>query len=143
MEYKKINTDWNAEPNAPDVKLTVDNTTVKLDFYLNCFNFDRFKADEKGTLVFNKVHKFSFNSMNDEGYFMGKYRYKQTELPWGEFYQLDTDWQNDFHENVIILLPNADNENLKHFIFFLRDNTFECVAESFQFISGHFENNIS
>jgi hypothetical protein len=28
--------------------------------------------------------------MNEEGYYMGKYRYKNNDLPWGEFYKLET-----------------------------------------------------
>ena len=56
--------------------------------------------------------------MNEEGYFREQYRYKESDLPWGEFYELESDWQNDFPKNNLILLPNRDNKPLKHFIFF-------------------------
>ncbi len=138
MEYKKLNSNWNAEPNAPEVRLFIDDLTVKLDFFLNHFVFSEFKENERGVLTFFKVHKFSFNTTNSDGYYMDQYRYKNSDLPWGEFYQLNTKWQIDFHENVTVLFPQPDETNLKHFIFFLRDNTFECVAEGFEFTSGYF-----
>ena len=71
--------------------------------------------------------------MNDEGYYGGQYRYKYTELPWGDFYEIDTDWKSDFHKNNLIILPIIDCARLKHYILFLRDNTFECVAENYEF----------
>ena len=138
MKYKQLNIDWNAEPNAPEIKMTVEHTTVTLEFFLNYFVYDSFQEDEKGILTFNRVHKFSLNSMNEEGYFREQYRYKESDLPWGEFYELESDWQNDFPKNNLILLPNRDNKPLKHFIFFFKDNTFECVAESYEFKSGYF-----
>lgn len=134
MSYQKLNDDWNAEPNAPEPILTIDYNKVYLEFFLNHFVHEQFEENQKGALAFRNVHKLSFNSMNDEGYYMGQYRYSYDELPWGDFYQINTDWTKDFPENnVLVLGPNASNEKLKHYIFFLRDNTFECVAESFEF----------
>lgn len=134
MKYKKLNDTWNAEPNTPEVKLIVEKTSVSLIFYINTFLFENFKEDQKGILTFKSVHKFSLNNKNDESYYQGKYRYKNSKLPWGEMYLLDSNWSNDFHENHLIILPfNKNLINHKHFIFFLKDNTFECVAESFEF----------
>lgn len=134
MKYKKLNDTWNAEPNAPEVKLIIENSSVSLIFYINTFLFENFNEGQKGILSFKKVHKFSFNNTNDEGYYSNQYRYKSSKLPWGEFYLLDSDWSNDFHKNHLIILPfNKSLINHKHFIFFLKDNTFECVAESFEF----------
>jgi hypothetical protein len=138
MKYKQLNIDWNAEPNAPEVKMTVEYSTVTLEFFLNYFVYDNFQKDEKGILTFNRVHKFSLNSMNDEGYFRGQYRYKHSDLPYGEFYEIESDWENDFHKNNLVLLPIIERKLLKHFIFFFKDNTFECVAESYEFRSGYF-----
>ena len=118
MKYKQLNINWNAEPNAPEIKMTVEHTTVTLEFFLNYFVYDSFQEGEKGILTFNRVHKFSLNGMNEEGYFREQYRYKESDLPWGEFYELESDWQNDFPKNNLILLPNRDNKPLKHFIFF-------------------------
>jgi hypothetical protein len=138
MKYEQLNIGWNAEPNAPEVKMIVEHNTVKLEFFLNYFIFDGFEEDEKGILTFNKVHKYSLNTMNDEGYFRGQYRYNESDIPWGEFYRIESDWQNDFYKNNLVISKNIDNPKLKHFIFFLKDNIFECVAENYEFESGGF-----
>jgi hypothetical protein len=132
MTYTQITTDWNADPNDPQVKLSVDNSSVTLNFYLNCFQFDNFHEGDKAKLTFLNCHKYSFNTMNDEGYYRGQYRYKYTELPWGEFYKLDTDWQTDFPNKHTVLDKIPDTEKQNHYIFFFRDNTFECVAENYR-----------
>lgn len=131
MRYLQLTTDWNAEPNAPEVTLSHDLTSVSLEFYLNAFAYDRFQEGDKARVTFQNCHQYSFNSMNDEGYHRGQYRYKYTELPWGEFYKLDTNWQTDFPvvNNILILAPDIPKQN--HYLFFFRDNTFECVAENY------------
>jgi len=131
MNFTRLNKDWNAEPNAPDVRLSVDGTNVRLEFYLNSFMYNNVKQGDKATLTFYNCHKYSLNSMNDEGYYMGQYRYKDSELPWGEFYQLDTDWRGDFPQEQVILNPHTTGK--RHYIFFLKDNTFECAADNFSF----------
>ena len=131
MEATKLTMDWNAEPNAPEVLLSVNGNTIILDFYVNYFLFHKFKEDAKAIITFKNCHKYSFNSMNDEGYYQGHYRYKYTDLPWGEFYKLNSNWQIDFPDEHIVLSPVADLINLNHYLFFFRDNTFECVAESY------------
>jgi hypothetical protein len=133
MKFTQLNKDWNAGPNAPEPSLMVNERSIILEFYLNHFIFEQFKEDDKGRLTFNNCHKYSFNTMNDEGYYKGQYRYKYTELPWGEFYQLETNWQNDFPQDSIMLISHIDKQNLKHFIFFMRDNTLECIAENYEF----------
>jgi hypothetical protein len=132
MNYSRLNTDWNAEPNAPQVKISIDGTTITLEFFLNYFMYEKFKEGDKCMLKFKNCHKYSSNGMNDEGYYRGQYRYKYTELPWGEFYKLDTDWEVDFPAEHIVLSAPANTHQLNHYIFFFRDNTFECVAESYE-----------
>jgi hypothetical protein len=133
MNFTKLNQNWNADPNAPEVTLLVNGKNVVLEFFLNSFIFGNVAEEDKGRLTFINCHKFSWNTMNDEGYYMGQYRYKHSELPWGDFYFLDTNWQLDFPESFEILNPAPDFTKQKHYIFFLRDNTFECVAENFNF----------
>jgi hypothetical protein len=68
--------------------------------------------------------------MNDEGYFGNKYRFKQRNLPWGEFYLLknaDTKLPNE-----ILVDQSIEEKSLKHYIFFFRDHTFECLADEFE-----------
>lgn len=133
MEFTRLTTDWNADPNSPDVELSVVGNNVTLDFSLNYFVYDNFNEGDKARLTFINCHKYSFNTMNDEGYYYGQYRYKYTELPWGEFYELNSKWETDFPLSFTIL--NQDkNRQLKHYIFFFKDNTFECVAENYELL---------
>jgi hypothetical protein len=132
MTYTKFTIDWNADPNSPGVELVIDGTSVIIDFFVNYFIYDNFNEGDKAKITFSNCHKYCFNSMNDEGYFMGQYRYKYTDLPWGEFYKLNTDWETDFPLEQIILNETVDKRKLHHYIFFFKDNTFECVAENYQ-----------
>lgn len=131
MTNTLLTTDWNADPNAPEVELVVEGSSVTLNFFVNCFIYEKFKEGDKAKLTFINCLKYSFNSMNDEGYYMGQYRYKYTDLPWGEFYKLDTNWETDFPARHTILADITDKSNLNHYIFFFKDNTFECIAENY------------
>lgn len=132
MTNTLLTEDWNADPNAPEVKLTIEGSSVTLDFFVNHFIYDKFKEGDKAKLTFPNCLKYSFSSMNDEGYYRGQYRYKYSDLPWGEFYRLDTNWETDFPVRHIALTDITDKEKLSHYIFFFKDNTFECVAENYQ-----------
>jgi len=134
MKYKKLNIGWNAEPNAPEPKLTIDGYDIIIEFHLNPYTYENVKEGDLGNLRFFNCHKYSFNDCNDEGYMVfGQYRYKNFELPWGDFYEIFTDWENDFHPECKILNSEVEKKMMKHFIFFFRDDTFECVAENFEF----------
>ena len=132
LNFIKQNIDWNADPNAPQVKLNVKDNSVSIEFYANYFVYNQFKEGDKLQLTFINCHKYSFNSMNDEGYYMDQYRYSNKELPWGEFYILNTDWKIDFPSDYYLISGVVDERNLKHYIFFFKDNTFECVAERYE-----------
>ena len=138
MVYYKINTDWNADPNSPELRVSVEGIQIKLEFFLNYFQFENFHEGDKAIVRFYNCHKYSLNSMNDEGYYLRQYRYTNDDLPWGEFYKIQTNCESDFPEkqfNVLTWVINS--ELLNHYIFFFRDNCFECVAEGYdvEFIS--------
>ncbi|HYV91219.1 MAG TPA: hypothetical protein VE978_05525 [Chitinophagales bacterium] len=133
MKFKKLNLGWNVEPNAPNLNLTIQGDTLRLEFLLNYMKFPHILEGEKGELIFKKCYKYNYNFCNDEGYYRGQYRYNYKELPWGEFYELHTDWENDFPTDSKIIREHLGKENFKHFIFFFRDSTFECLAEEYEF----------
>ena len=131
MKAIKLTVDWNADPNAPELNLSVNSSNVVLDFFVNYFKFEQFKENDKARIIFKNCHKYSLSSINDEGYFSGQHRYKYTDLPFGEFYQLDTNWQIDFPGEYSLLSSIGDAGNLHHYIFLFKENVFECVAESY------------
>lgn len=131
MTYKQLNNGWNADPNAPEPKISIHGSSITLEFYLNYFLFDNFKEGDKGQLTFLNCFKYAINTLNDEGYYKGNYRYKYTDLPWGEFYQINSA-PEDFPKDAVILNFNENVSNLKHYLFFFKDDTFECLAEGFE-----------
>ena len=67
-------------------------------------------------IVTINCEKYNLNTMNDEGYYLGHYRYSNEELPWGEFYKINTKI-DDFPLNYNVLKENIDQKKLNHFIF--------------------------
>lgn len=134
MKYKKLNNNWNAEPNAPDAKIEKGSSWIELSFQLNPFLFDYIDENDSGFLEFMNVYKYRIGSPNDEGYYTGDFRYINEELPWGEFYELfDSGWETNFPRDAEVENEELDKTQLRHFIFFFRDETFECLASDYCF----------
>lgn len=132
--FKHLNGDWNAEPNAPSEEATVSGSTVRLTFFLNPWAY-KAEEDEKGRLTFAQCSMWRLGKTNDEGWYSGQCRYSKSAPVWGEFYELigeddqglaPTDW----HE-----LAPIDSKK-RHFLFYLRDSTFECFAAEWRFERG-------
>jgi len=134
MNFTKLNTSYDAEPNAPDPEVTVHGSEVSVYFYLNPFIWDDVEEEDKAVLVFHDVYKYAVTSLNDEGWYLGQCRFSQ-ELPWGNFYLLDgSNWQSDFPDGEQVIDTALANElELQHYLFYFRDETFECVANSYEF----------
>lgn len=134
MRYKKLNQNWNAHPNDPNLMLEKGDNYIEFSFELNPFLSDYIDEGDKGNLEFSNVLKYHIGITNDEGYLLGQHRYSNKELPWGEFYELfESDWLSHFPDNSIHLKSNSKQEELRHFIFFLRDETIECIAGDYLF----------
>jgi hypothetical protein len=64
---------------------------------------------------------------NDEGWYHGQCRYSSVAPAWGEFYEIDgTDIRLD-EPHDWRLIDEASNAS-RHFLFYFRDQTFECIA---------------
>lgn len=50
--FKKLNNDFDADPNAPDPKISLLGNYVVLSFFLNSFLWDNVSEGETGTLTF-------------------------------------------------------------------------------------------
>ena len=129
IDYIQITKDWNADPVSPEIELKVDGIDLIIDIYLNHFQFDKYQEGDKVKIRFKNCAEYSLNTCNDEGYFYGQYRTNHKELPWGEFYEiksgLDTKLPNPIEE------IQSSNSDRKHFIFFFKDETFECLASDY------------
>ncbi len=134
-QFRQLNSNWNAEPNAPDPSVTVMGVNLRLSFVLNPF-IGHFVEGEKGALVFARCSRWRLGSTNDEGWYRGQCRYSRSAPAWGEFYELVGEdaamlQPDDWH----VLSPAAAAD--RHFLFYLRDMTFECLASDWTFEREH------
>jgi hypothetical protein len=127
--FLQLNLGWNAEPNAPDPQVEVLGKDILLRFDLNPFQFEEFEEDEIGFLRFINCERFRLGPTNDEGWYRGQCRFSKIAPEWGEFYEIfgddtstngPTDWR---------AVSTKNTGEPHHFLFYFRDNTFECVAE--------------
>jgi len=134
MKYTKLNRNWNAEPNAPDAKISLMKGGIELSFLLDPLQFEHIDEGDIGKVAFDRVHAYRWDSTTDAAYAQGQFRFKNDQLPWGEFYELKhSKWKSDFPADKIVVDALVDQNEIRHFIFFFKDKTFECLATDCHF----------
>ena len=130
--FTKLNIDWNAEPNAPSPKVEVWEHDVVLSFLMNPFRYPQFKEEDIGQLRFRNCWRYRMGSVNDEGWYRGQCRFSKLAPEWGEFYEISGDFLIDqCPEDWANVSRKEDTQ--KHFLFYFRDEEFECDAMSWSF----------
>lgn len=131
-KFEQLNQEWNAEPNAPVPTVRRDGRDVLLWFLLNPFRFGQFEEEDVGVLRFHNCSRYRLGPTNDEGWYSGQCRYSGSAPAWGEFYELigedplldqPTDW----------VMIDWSQSRTRHFLFYLRDSTFECIASDWSY----------
>ena len=125
--FTKLNRDWNAEPNAPDPKAIVDGADVVLEFLANPFQFRQFADGDVLKLRFLDAVRFRLGATNDEGWDRGQCRFSSTAPAWGEFYEVAGDLKLGSVMDWVLVNDSATG-SMRHFLFYFRDDTFECTA---------------
>lgn len=129
--FQRLNSDWNADPNVPDEEVQAVGSEVELRFRLNGFVYPADRG-RSARLVFFDCSAWRLGSPNDHGWYMGQCRYGRSAPTWGEFYELvgadplkhaPDDWDT----------PPVLGAGDRHFLFYLRDSTFECLAAAMKF----------
>lgn len=137
IKFEQLNMDWNAEPNAPKLQIEIKGSDVLIEFYLNAFMFERFAERDKARMTFYNCLQYRNGAPNDEGfYYYGKSRFKKYGVKWGEFYLVhNSNWQEEFPNPIKV---GGSSDNLNHYLFYFKDETFECIASSFciDFLNG-------
>jgi hypothetical protein len=112
----------------------VDGETLVLTFYLNPWVFQGFNLGDRGELRFAKCWRHSMEGTNDEGWWRGQCRFSRLAPDWGEFYELEGDLRLDrLPEGYWILESEPRSTNTRHFLFYFKDETFECDAADWDF----------
>jgi len=128
-QFAKLNEDWNAEPNAPYPKVAIEGGDVLLSFDMNSFQFPQYSEGDRGTLRFSECSRYRLGPTNDEGWRKGQCRFSRLAPQWGEFYEIQGDLMLDeLCEPWVTVGPSKTKQ--RHFLFYLRDETFECDAAS-------------
>jgi hypothetical protein len=134
LTFLRLNENWNAQPNAPYPEVRAEGSTVQLRFFLNSYAYPA-KDGELGFLTFTGCKAWRLGSPNDEGWYEGECRYGKLAPKWGEFYELKgpdplRDQAEDWRQ-----VPTLASGS-RHFLFYLRDETFECLADDWKFERG-------
>lgn len=124
--FQQLNLSWNADPNAPEPVVEIAGQDIFLRFSLNTFKYPEFTKDDVGVLRFKACSRYRLGETNDEGWYREQCRYSKAAPAWGEFYEIigldEFDNQPNDWANVANVPPG------RHFLFYFRDNTFECFA---------------
>lgn len=133
LAFQQLNEGWNAYPNGSTSVVETSGGTLTFSFELNPFAFDDVEEGEIGLLIFAQCSRWRLGPTNDEGWFRGQCRYSGKAPSWGEFYEIlgddpkrddPSDWQE----------TGSENPNPRHFLFYLKDETFECLAGDWKFL---------
>jgi hypothetical protein len=126
-----LNQGWNAEPNAPEPRIAFHGSDVVLSFVVNAFQFPQFADGSICSIKFNKAWRYRLGATNDEGWHLGQCRFSKLAPAWGEFYEVSGNLllESAPQDWVITAAPQPESH---HYLFYLRDQTFECDAASYQ-----------
>jgi len=150
--FTKLNEGWNAEPNGHNPKIIIQGSDLVFEFLLNDLMFPKYKTAENGILRFSDCWRYRLGRTNDEGWYRGQCRFSRLAPKWGEFYEVHGDLLLDavpdpsafsikYMDRIIQLKPYSLDwtiigkpaEVSRHFLFYLRDETFECDASGWEF----------
>ena len=132
-EFRQLNHGWNAAPNCPYPEVRVDGVDVVLSFGMNHFQFEAFQEGDIGVLRFSRCTRYRLGSTNDEGWYRGQCRFSKIAPAWGEFYEVIGDRRFGECPNDWVQI-GPDQSASRHFLFYLRDETFECEAMDWELV---------
>ena len=126
--FTTLSKGWNAEPNAPQPSVRIEGTSLFLSFELNAFLFGNFEEGNWAEITFSRCSRYRLGPTNDEGWSRGRCRFSKIASAWGEFYEVAGDLlleKPGLEWHIACIPPQPDS---KHFLFYFRDETFECEA---------------
>ncbi len=130
--FKKLNEGWDAEPGAPEPHVRADEAGLTLTFFLNPQLNPQFRDYDRGELFFPNCWRYRLGYPNDEGWYKGHCRFRCVAPDWGDFYEVTGDLLDSGPSDWVLLRPDHSGVS-RHFLFYLKDETFECDADSWNF----------
>ena len=98
---------------------------------MNHQRYKEFKHGERRRLLFEECRRYRLGPTNDEGWFAGECRFCGIVPKWGQFYEVSGDLKLNECPNDWIEVGGGSGSC--HYLFYFRDETFECDADSFTF----------
>ncbi|MDD4745752.1 MAG: hypothetical protein RBR35_04545 [Salinivirgaceae bacterium] len=140
MKHTKLNTNWNADPNNPEPTISLIENGIELSFLLDSTAFEHIDKEDMGSLEFQNVFAYRLESTNNEDSSSNQFRFKNDQLPRGAFYELvNSKWDSNFPNDKIVVNESINKKEIRHFVFFLGNTIFECLATDYQF---NYKNNL-
>lgn len=131
MKFVKLNEEWNADPNFPNPQVDIIQNNIVLSFQMNSFQYDGYKEGDIGFILFKDVFWYRLGSPNDESFFRGQFRYDSSQVRWGNLYEVNESITNIPSESITVNENYKFNNRSRYYLFFFRDNTFECIANEY------------
>ena len=128
--FRKLNDGWNADPNVPEPSIKLLEGNLLLTFAPNYFRYDEYENVAALTLVFHNCVQYRIGPTNDEGWYRGQCRFSKIAPEWGEFYEVSGDLLLSDLDQCWTPASLVTPDNINHYLFYFRDDTFECDAES-------------
>ena len=131
-QFTQLNHGWNAEPSAPCIDVRVEGTTVILSFFANPWQFRDFVRGQIIKLRFTDVWRYTIGDVNDEGWHLDQCRFSKLAPEWGEFYEVSGELFLDQVGSTWCLVSDTPEDRVRHFLFYFRDQNFECDAVAWE-----------
>ena len=125
LKFIQLNTDWNAEPNAPDLQVEQSDPSLVVRFRPNPFHYREFECVSFISVTFESCERYRITSINDHGWYDGQCRFSGLAPAWGEFYEILGNTRDDRDGTPWNPVSGLGN---RHFHFYLRDETLEVKA---------------
>jgi len=130
MKLIKQNKNWKAENSASLPTIEQSEEDIEVSFSLNSTDFPYIDEGETGTIEFNSVYAYRLGSTASNCYFQGAIKQPTA----GDFYELkQSNWEKNNPADAVILDDSIKKSTLKHFVLFLQDHVFECIATDYYF----------
>jgi hypothetical protein len=129
LSFIHLNPNWNAEPNAPTIRVEVNGSMLRVWFDLNTYAYEAQK-DEVGLLTFDGCSRWRWDETNDHAWYQGQGRFARQAPKWGEFYEVIGDDRAVSRLDWEVVTPDAKAP--RHFIFYFRDGAIECLASDWK-----------
>ncbi len=133
-KFKRLNEDWNAHPNAPNLRLEQSGQTLLARMKPNPYVVRRYEKIAEITITFGGCAKYRVTPVNDEAWYGGQCRFSGLAPSWGEFYEISGNTRDDLEPSAWIEIGGSGT---CHFHFYLKDETLEVKAVGWAMNTGN------